>query len=78
MIRVTFSTAVGLYVTFSIFVIFLIWIFFERMDVLKHFAFTQRYFWRCAICTAPYVDSQHEEFSHCPYCHSLNQRGEEK
>lgn len=74
MIRMAFSTAVGLYAGISLFGIFLVWLFFEWFRPFKHFSFTERYFWRCSICATPYVDSLGEEFSRCPYCHSLNER----
>ena len=74
MIRIAFSTAVGLYAGMSLLGIFMIWIFFEGLHPFRNFSFTQRYFWRCAICITPYVDSLSDEFSRCPHCHNLNQR----
>lgn len=75
-IQIDFSTAVGLFAGTALLSIFLIWIVFERFYPFRTFSFTQRYFWRCAICMTPYVDSLSEDFSRCPHCHSLNQREE--
>ena len=74
MIQIDFSTAVGLYTAFSLVGIIVVWVVFEGFTPFKNFSFTQRYFWRCTVCTIPYIDSLSDEFSRCPHCHSLNQR----
>ena len=72
-IQMTFSQAVGLYAGISLLGIFVVWLLFE-FHPLETFSFTRRYFWRCSVCTFPYMDSLSDDFSRCPHCQSLNER----
>ena len=73
MIRLTFSAAISLYVFLSVMGVLLLWILFERKP-LKHFSFTERHLWHCAICIMPYVDSLSDQISRCPHCGNLNSK----
>ena len=74
MIRLDVSTAVFLYVMSSLFVIFLLWIVFERRAVLPKFVREEADVWECSICAYTYVDSTHSEISQCPQCKSYNKK----
>ena len=77
MIRVDVSTAVFLYVMFSLLAIFFFWIVFEKKAILPKFVREEADVWECAICAYTYVDSQHQEISQCPQCKSYNKKEKE-
>lgn len=74
MIKVDISTAVFLYIMSTLFVIFFLWIFFEKKAVLPKFVRQEADVWECAICAYTYVDSNHHEISQCPQCKSYNKK----
>ena len=77
MIRIDIATAVFLYVTSSLMVVFFMWIFFEKKVVLPKFVREEADVWECVICAYTYVDSQHQEISQCPQCKSYNKKDPE-
>ena len=78
MIRLDVSLAVVLYVTSSLLVIFVLWVFFEKKVVLPKFVREEADVWECAICAYTYVDSTHHEISQCPQCKSYNKKAPEE
>ena len=74
MLRLDISTVVFLYVTSTLLVIFLLWVFFERKAALPKFVREEADVWECTICAYTYVDSTHHEISQCPQCKSYNKK----
>lgn len=74
MFRMDISVAVFFYVTSSLVVLFLFWLFFERKAVLPKFIGEKADIWECGICGYTYVDSTHHEISQCPQCKSYNKK----
>ena len=77
MFRVDISTAVFLYILSSLAVIFILWIFFEKKQVLPKFVREEADVWECSICSHTYVDSTHHEIPQCPQCRSYNKKSAE-
>lgn len=77
MIRVSVSSAIFLYVTAALAVIFFLWFFFERKAILPKFIREEADVWECSICAHTYVDSTHHEISQCPQCKSYNKKSPE-
>lgn len=73
MVRLDISTAVSLYLVFSVVILLFLWALMgrEKEDRLE---VERTFIWECAICTFTYVDSRHDEISRCPRCNSLNKR----
>lgn len=78
MIRLDIATAVFLYLTSSLIVIFVIWLLFEKQRALPKFVREKADVWECSICSYTYVDSTHHEISQCPQCKSYNKKGAEE
>ena len=78
MFRVDISMAIFLYVMFSLFAIFALWIFFEKKAALPKFVRPEADVWECKICAYTYVDSTHHEISQCPQCKSYNKKSPEE
>ena len=74
MIPMDITTAIFLYLMFSLCSIFILWILFERSSSFKAHSLDEKAIWSCAICTYTYVDSTHDTISACPRCHSLNRK----
>jgi len=75
MIKLEISTAVALYLFFSVIGTFILWIFFEYRKHSRHeFDSQKRYIWHCMICDHTYIDSRHEDLSQCPQCKSYVER----
>jgi len=77
MIPVSVSTAVFLYLIFTLFTIFIFWIWFEKGKAFQKYELQPKEVWVCNICTYTYVDSQSEGLSRCPQCKSWNEKEEE-
>lgn len=73
MISVDFTTAIFLYLMFSLCSIFTLWMIFEKSTDAQTTR-SGREVWNCTICTYTYVDSTHDTISECPRCHSLNKK----
>ena len=75
MLKLEVSTAVGLYLFFSVIIILLLWIFSGyKGDGGKEHKLDDKYIWHCSICDHTYVDSIHEGISKCPRCSSYVER----
>ncbi len=77
MFRVDISTAIFLYLTASLAIVFVLWIFFEKKAVLPKFVREEADVWECSICAYTYVDSTHHEISQCPQCKCYNKKAPE-
>jgi len=75
--RVDISTAIFLYLTASLAIVFVLWIFFEKKAVLPKFVREEADVWECSICAYTYVDSTHHEISQCPQCKCYNKKAPE-
>lgn len=78
MFKLDISTAIFLYVTSALLVIFYLWVFFEKKAALPKFVRPEADVWECSICTHTYVDSIHREISQCPQCKSYNKKAQEE
>lgn len=74
MIHVDISVAVFLHLMLSLFVIFALWISFEKKTTLPKYVREKADVWECSICAYIYVDSTHHEISQCPQCKSYNKK----
>ncbi len=74
MIPMDITTAIFLYLMFSLCSIFILWMFFERSSSFKTKPADAKAIWSCGICTYTYVDSTHDTISECPRCRSLNRK----
>lgn len=77
MLKLDVSTAVFLYLTVSLLVVFLLWVLFEKRTALPKYVREDANVWECAICAHTYVDSTHHEISQCPQCKSYNKKSPE-
>lgn len=75
MIPVDITTAIFLYLMFSLCSIFTVWMWFEKSEHVRPGEREKNEIWNCLICTYTYVDSTHDTISKCPRCHSLNRKG---
>ena len=78
MIRMDISTAIFLYIMSSLLVLFWLWVFYERKNVMPKFLREEADVWECGICFYIYVDSTHHEISQCPQCKSYNKKTPEE
>ena len=76
MIKLDMSTALFLYLFFSVFLVLLAWMFLNFGTKQKTFSSEEKHIWHCSICALTYVDSKREVVSKCPRCDSYNQRVE--
>lgn len=74
MIKIEFSLAITLYLIVTTCVILLMWLVFERRNVLRYVSSDKNFFWQCDVCTYVYVDTVHKTISTCPRCRSYNKR----
>ncbi len=74
MIPVDITTAIFIYLMFSLGSIFTVWMLFEKSEHVEPAAHEKREIWNCLICTYTYVDSTHDTISECPRCRSLNRK----
>ncbi len=77
MINLDISTALFLYLFFSVIMLLAAWFFLDFGIKLKMFVSDEKYIWHCPICSNNYIDSLSEELSECPRCGSYNQRAVE-
>lgn len=74
MIKLDFSVAVFLLVTFTAILTLVAWSFFDFGTKLKTYSSDEKFIWHCPICANTYIDSRHDEISLCPRCKSYNKR----
>ena len=70
MIKLDMTTALFLYLFFSVFLVLIAWIFLNFGTKQKTFSSEEKYIWHCSICGYTYIDSHHDEISQCPKCGS--------
>lgn len=77
MISVDVATAIFIYLSITLFVLFALWVRFEHSAAFKKTASDDKEVLQtCPICSFVYVDSMHRDFSRCPQCGSLKDRDE--
>ncbi len=74
MIRIEFSWAVALYISFTAVGFIIYWFVFERIINLPNRSLSERSVWQCSICTLYYIDSRNSQISTCPRCGSYNKK----
>jgi len=74
MIKIDVSTAVSLYLVFSVIAVLVIWVTYEYGWKIKKYASDKRFIWQCSVCLYTYIDSKHENYSKCPQCGSYNEK----
>jgi len=78
MIKVEFSLAIAIYLIFTVCLILVLWLFFERKKLKTLVSLKEKgFFWQCNVCTYVYVDSTHDVISKCPRCESFNKKSDE-
>ena len=70
MIKLDMSTALFLYLFFSVFLVLLAWMFLNFGTKQKTFSSEEKHIWHCSICGHTYIDSRHDEISKCSKCGS--------
>jgi len=75
MIRLEFSSAVALYLFFSVIVILTLWVFFGHRSYKDKYKSGDKFVWHCTICDYTFIDSVREDISQCPRCGSFVERG---
>ena len=78
MIKIDISTALFLYLFFSVITVLVAWLFMDFGIRLSTFSSEEKYIWHCTICTHTYIDSRNDEISICPRCHSYIERASKK
>jgi len=78
MIKIDISTALFLYLFFSVIIVLIAWLFMDFGIRLSTFSSEEKYIWHCTICTHTYIDSRNDEISVCPRCHSYIERAGKK
>jgi len=76
MIKVDISTALFVYLFFSVIVVLILWAFIDFGTKLRAYGPDEKFIWHCPICTYTYIDSKNQDISVCPRCKSYNQRVE--
>lgn len=74
MIKLEFSAALALYLSFYVIIVLMLWIFSWPKVKERKFIQDERNIWHCQICDYTYIDSVHEEISSCPRCDSFIER----
>ena len=75
MIKLDISVALFIYLFFTVIVVFVLWIWLERRSGFANFKTSRENVWQCSVCSYVYVDGKGEDFSRCPRCNSINQKG---
>lgn len=76
MIKIELTLLVALYLIFTVCLILIVWIYFEKRKILRPLSTDMSFFWQCNICTHVYVDTRHSVISQCPKCGSYNKKEE--
>ncbi|NQV04376.1 MAG: hypothetical protein HQ532_02660 [Candidatus Omnitrophica bacterium] len=76
MIKIEFSLAIAIYLIFTVCLILLLWLVFERKKLQSTISLEKGFFWQCSVCTYVYVDSTHSVISQCPRCESYSKKEE--
>jgi uncharacterized paraquat-inducible protein A len=71
MIKLDISTALFLYLFFTVIVTFALWIWFGRGPKIKRSQDRENAY-QCSVCSYVYADKKNEDFSRCPRCNSIN------
>lgn len=75
MIKLDISTALFLYLFFAVIGVFALWIWLDRAIGFEPYGAERKNIWQCSVCHYVYVDSNEADFSRCPRCKSINQKG---
>ncbi|MDD5495631.1 MAG: hypothetical protein PHP46_00850 [Candidatus Omnitrophica bacterium] len=76
MIKLDITTAIFIYVLFSVIITLLIWIIYGYKGIRTVAAKDIEFIWKCPVCYNTYIDSKHEDISVCPLCGSYNKKEE--
>jgi len=76
MIKIEFSLAIAMYLIFTVCLILILWLLFERKKQKVSVSLEKGFFWQCNVCTYVYVDTTHNVISKCPRCESFNKKEE--
>ena len=74
MIEMEFSMAIAVYLSLTVGLILLLWMYFDKRNTLDSFYSDDSFFWQCSICMYVYIDSMHNLISQCPRCGSYNKK----
>ncbi|MBF0215645.1 MAG: hypothetical protein HQL30_01475 [Candidatus Omnitrophica bacterium] len=71
MIKLDLSTALFVYLFFTVIAVLLLWLVMDLGTKLKTYSSDEKFIWHCNICANTYIDSRHEAISKCPRCGSF-------
>lgn len=74
MIKIEFSLAIAMYLIFTVCLILILWLLFERKKQKTLVSLEKGFFWQCNVCTYVYVDTTYDVISKCPRCESFNKK----
>jgi len=78
MIKLDLSLAIFFYLFFTVIIIFILWVWFERSAGGGAFSQSRKNVWQCHICGHIYTEEKTGDFSRCPQCKSINERKKPK
>ena len=74
MIKLDISTALFIYLFFTVVLVLGLWTWLGRDSLSKTFRIERKDIWQCTVCGYVYVDAENEDFSRCPRCKSINKK----
>ena len=72
MIQISLTTALALYSSILIGMVFCIWAYTEVSVSRSQRVIEKQFLWRCVFCGYIYLDEAAEKLSQCPRCHSYS------
>jgi len=75
MIKLDISVALFIYLFCTVICVLILWIWLERDSGFTAFKVKRRNICQCSICSYVYIDAKNEDFSRCPRCKSINEKG---
>ncbi len=75
MIKLDISVALFFYLFFTVICVLVLWIWTEKDSGLAAFKMKKESVCQCSVCKYVYVDVKNQDFSRCPRCKSINEKG---
>ncbi len=76
MIKMDISTALFFYLFGTVIMVFILWFWMTtRKSAFNMFKADEKDIWQCSVCHYIYIDSKSTEFSRCPQCKSITEKG---
>lgn len=78
MIKLDLSLAIFCYLFFTVIIVLVLWVWFEKASKTGDFSQSRKNVWQCNICGHIYTEDKTDDFSRCPQCKSINERKKTK